>query len=716
MYCLLCKKFDVKHALNKRDVFANTPSTRYIEDSLKTHSLSYVHKSAIQTELSQKTSVFHKDVCTKAKVEVSLYEKVFWTVYFLMKSFISNNKLQPMLDHIEKVYDYNDLKFFDHKSAEVQREIFLTLGQTVKDLMIQQAKNASAYGLLTDEVSDISVTEHLITFIQFFDDKSEKVVTSFLSCQNILEDFASANAEAISKLILDSINSSGLEVTKFTGFSSDGASVMMGKKNGVAALLRLSCPHLINIHCICHKLALACTDTNENIKYIKTVELILRQLWNFFENSPKRMATYLKTQLALKEMDLSKSARSKVAKRLKKACRTRWLSLDSSVKAVSNDYEAILQTLTQMQEEDATALGLLKRMKTIKFLGVIYILKEVLPILSCLSKKFQRDSLSFSSIIPEVNATKEMLDKVLLDETPLNQLQSDIDSFTNMSAELTLNRNHLNEIQTLFRQYIDALKHNIDRRFGDSSEVVAAFCIFDPLAVPEGDGFKEYGLKEVEILGGHYHTDEEEIRTQLRSEWNSMKYHLKDILKPKVPQTIKEGRSKATSTEWCFTQLLSMPVYKQFFPRLTFIASVAASLPVTNAWPERGASALKNIKTRHRNRIKNDMLESLLQVAVNGPASSSEEAGKIVKAAVAKWLTVKDRRKLARKLKEKTRTQCALVTTEAGCQTEPVIIADQQEIREEILAAVKSLAMEGFREEDYESESDDDISDSDSEL
>ena len=68
MYCLLCKKFDVKHALNKRDVFANTPSTRYIEDSLKTHSLSYVLKSAIQTELSQKTSVFHKDVCTKAKV------------------------------------------------------------------------------------------------------------------------------------------------------------------------------------------------------------------------------------------------------------------------------------------------------------------------------------------------------------------------------------------------------------------------------------------------------------------------------------------------------------------------------------------------------------------------------------------------------------------------------------------------------------------------
>ena len=84
---------------------------------------------------------------------------------------------------------------------------------------------------------------------------------------------------------------------------------------------------------------------------------------------------------------------------------------------------------------------------------------------------FQRDSLSFSSIIPEVNATKEKLDKVHQDETPPNQQQSDKDSFRNMSAELPLNRIHLDEILSLFRKYIDALKYNIDTRFCDSSEV-----------------------------------------------------------------------------------------------------------------------------------------------------------------------------------------------------------------------------------------------------
>lgn len=126
-----------------------------------------------------------------------------------------------------------------------------------------------------------------------------------------------------------------------------------------------------------------------------------------------------------------------------------------------------------------------------------------------------------------------------------------------------------------------------------------------------------------------------------------MKYQLKDVVKPKVPIDIREGKGKSTSTEWCLLQLLSLSVYKQFFPRLTFIAEVAASLPVTNAWPERGASALKNIKTKHRNRIKNDMLEALLQVSVNGPDSNSDGAKKIVKEAVSNWLCCKERKKLA---------------------------------------------------------------------
>lgn len=61
-------------------------------------------------------------------------------------------------------------------------------------------KKASACGILTDEVADLSVTENLVTFIQFYNSETDAVETHFLSCQNVLAEFQNANAEAIAPL------------------------------------------------------------------------------------------------------------------------------------------------------------------------------------------------------------------------------------------------------------------------------------------------------------------------------------------------------------------------------------------------------------------------------------------------------------------------------------------------------------------------------------
>ena len=49
--------------------------------------------------------------------------------------------------------------------------------------MIKNVKKASAFGILTDEVADISVRENLVTFIQFYNRETNAVATHFLSCQ-----------------------------------------------------------------------------------------------------------------------------------------------------------------------------------------------------------------------------------------------------------------------------------------------------------------------------------------------------------------------------------------------------------------------------------------------------------------------------------------------------------------------------------------------------
>ncbi|CAI7795606.1 unnamed protein product, partial [Closterium sp. NIES-53] len=45
----------------------------------------------------------------------------------------------------------------------------------------------------------------------------------------------------------------GIELAKISGMSTDGASVMMGSKNGLVARLRFRIPHLVSSHCIAHR-------------------------------------------------------------------------------------------------------------------------------------------------------------------------------------------------------------------------------------------------------------------------------------------------------------------------------------------------------------------------------------------------------------------------------------------------------------------------------
>ena len=56
-----------------------------------------------------------------------------------------------------------------------------------------------------DDVSDISVMEQMITFIQFYDEDSSEVTVEFLSVDNLLEKNDSANATAMFETITSNL-------------------------------------------------------------------------------------------------------------------------------------------------------------------------------------------------------------------------------------------------------------------------------------------------------------------------------------------------------------------------------------------------------------------------------------------------------------------------------------------------------------------------------
>ena len=115
---------------------------------------------------------------------------------------------------------------------------------------------------------------------------------------------------------------SQLDIKDLMGLATDGAAVVFGTREGLASKLKRENPCMININCVCHKLALACTDYNEYIKYIKDVSEVLRQTWKHFENFPKRMALLMKVRTNLKQVTVSFTKGKRVlARKLKKACK-----------------------------------------------------------------------------------------------------------------------------------------------------------------------------------------------------------------------------------------------------------------------------------------------------------------------------------------------------------------------------------------------------------
>lgn len=398
MFCILCRKHNAVNPQNKTKKFNVDASVRYKRKTVEEHAYSAQHVAALEAELMSRDSTFQKQIDRREQIKHELYYNVFLSMYWIAKEELPNCKFNSLIKLLELV-KLPDIEHFNHKSGGSVREMFLILGETVREQVLQKVGKANFFSILCDEVCDISNKEQLVTFVQYVDQDSGKADVKFLAIDDVLEEYDSANGDAIKSVLVKQIAAPKLEKSKLAGLATDGCSVMTGKRNGVAVKMRQECKLLLNVHCICHRLALACADANDHISYIKVVEKILVQLWSFFKNSSKRSASYAKAAVAVKSLAVTgKEGKRAIAKKMKKACRTRWLSTEMAIQGVFEDFVPLTQTLRVFKETegDSTATGLLQQTANIKFLSVVYLLHEVLPPLSHLSKAFQRGTVSFS--------------------------------------------------------------------------------------------------------------------------------------------------------------------------------------------------------------------------------------------------------------------------------------------------------------------------------
>ena len=106
-----------------------------------------------------------------------------------------------------------------------------------------------------------------------------------------------------------------------------------------------------------------------------------------------------------------------------------------------------------------------------------------------------------------------------------------------------------------------------------------------------------YCSREINVLADNYYVNNDVKKDALEKEFDSFKFELIKLKKKwnSFKDNIKSNKLKliCTATEWGLTTIVRDFGEASEYPLVAEIVRVALITPVSNAWPEHGASAAK---------------------------------------------------------------------------------------------------------------------------
>ena len=167
-------------------------------------------------------------------------------------------------------------------------------------------------------------------------------------------------------------------LTKVMSMGSDGAAVMTGRNKGCKGILLRSNPHMVNVHCVAHSLALCTFQAAEAIPVFKEHQQILIDLFYYFHASPKRGAKIREIQ--------------KLLLTYKELHSIQWLSYYSALQTVHRTIDSLLTHFTEVTPDvskDPKANGLKKKIGTVKFISITAPMIDAMAPVTILSQFLQ---------------------------------------------------------------------------------------------------------------------------------------------------------------------------------------------------------------------------------------------------------------------------------------------------------------------------------------
>ena len=295
----MLRKLCIKHsrrpkkAVVGKTIWVDIPCTTLIRESLRRHEHSQSHADACVLEtqlcLSRKDGGIQQSFAAIESAERKAMIAAMKCLYWLCKQEIAHTtNYVPLLELVKSIRatylcDLNLGSNAQYTSESFLQEAVTSIGSVISESIFDNLRSSPYFALMCDETTDVAIKKELIMYARYLG-PDKNICTSFIGMMEIKDGCAlSAIHELCKQKDLDIDR-------KLVAFGSDGAAVMIGVHNGVAALLKQRSPWIIANHCVAHQLALASAQAADEGPYIKKFKSILGQLYRFYKNSAVRTA------------------------------------------------------------------------------------------------------------------------------------------------------------------------------------------------------------------------------------------------------------------------------------------------------------------------------------------------------------------------------------------------------------------------------------------
>lgn len=643
MFCDYCINANV--ASDKTSFVRGCHSLRV--ESITYHEESNCHGFAVRKHVNEQ----QPEAAPALKAQISLNKQAMDRLTLLFRTVHAINiQARPSLDYCW-ITELDEVKGLNvgtqYRNIPKCQEFASAIAEVQQLEMQNHLKQCKFAAVIVDGSTDSSSIENEMVYIQTCLNGSTK--TNFVRCCQIQRGNAIGIVEAIKKSVETLLPWSDF-VEKLVALGSDGASVMLGKHNGVIALLQSEQPSVIAVHCSGHRLELAFKDSLKKFPLAEKISTLLSGLYYMYRNSPLNR-TNLKQAYHCLNMKVLLPTR---------VSGSRWVG--HMLRALNNfmtGYPAFRLHLEQLaaskerSDSKSKAVGFLKLIRSRSIIMMGLFMQDILTTLHKVSLKFQEEGSVVSDVSVCIKTAMARLQSLATTDGPFMQKIKDFETCAAPSAgSVTRNTFKLTGGDHDFlkqderAKFIDTLCDALRIRFEDTQpEIIQATSIANFKVWPvEESQLEGFGDNEINTLVEQFKCFLPDV-DQVKAEWPLLRTSVFEVFSKKIESLTWQQLHRRFQAE---------------YSAVLELFDLVQTIPATSTACERGFSHMKLIKSDRRTRVTEETLTNCLMIKLEGQSIQNFDPIP----AIELWLSKANRRLVggSKASKEKGAVTSTLIT------------------------------------------------------